>query len=64
MTQQNQIQPTTDVIRSLEQQLIDTQHELAILINDYHLDTPCCELSDLSNGWYHDDRCYNADIPF
>lgn len=46
---------------TLEQQLRDTQHELALLEDRYKLypGAWCCKGAEFSGGWYHDIACSN-----
>lgn len=49
-----------------EQQLLDTQHELAILHDTYKLYPGewCCNAARFSNGWNHAESCKNWVLKF
>lgn len=50
---------TEKYIQQLEQQLFETQHELAIRMNILHEYPWCCAEAKNSNGWHHNIKCVN-----
>lgn len=51
---------------ALETQLLEAQHELAILHDHYKLypGAWCCSLSRATNGWHHEQTCKNWVLTF
>jgi len=55
---------TEKYIQQLEQQLFETQHELAIRMDRLHEYPWCCDFARGSNGWQHDANCKNWTLTY